>query len=391
MNRNLIPGLVLITGIIPGPYFYPIFFAVLIYIVANHRDQVDRDIVRSVFPFVISVVSGILFAGSNEFGDILRDFWYYSKILIIALVGFYIGISSNISFGFTTRLTICATILAVVNLGYALIEQDVDGARALAYFSALWAPFVWRHRHSRQNWLRHLNVAFVLLAILMVGLSGSRTGVLTLIVSTMAAYGAYNKITKMAIASLSTVIFAFIVWPLLPQYDAANITVLGKFQNALSEMAFEVGDSKLDMYVNWRGFEAYRAYLTWLNAPAFERIFGLGIGAPINLGQVVMYGDGEVDHLAFIHNAYFTILVKTGVVGLAAILYFLFLPFRISFNPTDPDAVILLQIARGSAIILLIATALIAGPMNKQSMDGVLLIWAWSSGALIRYRRIVGR
>jgi O-antigen ligase len=232
-----------------------------------------------------------------------------------------------------------------------------------------------------------LRIAFFVLAVMMLFLSESRAGLLTFALAFMAAYGVFHGLRKSVLIIGAASGLAVIIWPMLPQYDIGDISFLGKIQNAFNEIAFETGEDRSNIYANWRGFEAYRAYETWRGASFAEQIFGLGFGARIDLGQFIAYGDDEVESLQFVHNAYFTLLVKTGIVGILAMVYFLMLPFRIPVDRQDPNAMVLSQIARGASIALLVTMALIAGPLNKQSLDGLVLLWAWSSGALIRMNR----
>nr|WP_269145086.1 O-antigen ligase family protein [Pseudosulfitobacter pseudonitzschiae] len=248
-------------------------------------------------------------------------------------------------------------------------------------------PFILRYHSRRGVSSRVIRVVLVLLVVGMVALSGSRAGLLTLIVAYLASRGIFERARYTFLAGGAIAMLALVVWPLLPQYDMGEITFLGKIQNSINELTFETGEDRIDMYANWRGFEAYRAYETWLNASFIQKIVGLGFGESIDLGRFVAYESDEISSLPFVHNAYFTLLVKTGIVGIAAMVYALFLPFRIRFNRHDPDAVVLNQISCSAAVVLLLTMALIAGPLNKESMDGVVLLWAWSSGALVRIGR----
>lgn len=387
MKRTLLPAMLLMTGLIPGAYSYPILWIVLAYLIVVHRGTFPKAAFAPLVPLALVVVAGLAFIDTVAIQDTMRDLWYFSKIILIGIIGLYLGFSTEIHTRLMHRLSIVILILSVVNSWYALSSGEVDGSRYIAYIAVFMTPFFWRYKKDRNFSHGIAPIAIIIPVITMLVLSESRTGFLALGISALAAYGAFNKASKFLLIFGAMIALIIVCWPLLPQYDVANITFLGKIQNSINEVAFETGESRLDMYVNWRGFEAYRAYETWLHGSPLEQIFGLGLGAHINLGQIVAYGDGEVDTLPFVHNAYFTLLVKTGVVGVAGTVYFLLLPFRIPFDRRDSSGVVLSQLSRGSSIVLLLATALIAGPLNKQSMDGVLLMWAWSSGALMRVRR----
>ncbi|UTH46205.1 O-antigen ligase family protein [Loktanella salsilacus] len=377
------------TGLISSTYFYPVFALVLGYLIYERRGCIPISALMPLVPLVLLVFAGMVFIDTRDIHGSLRDLWYVSKIILIAMTGLLVGVSFEIDPKWFQKLTAVVLILAFLNLARALLGPDAEGSRYLSYFAALMGPFILRYHSRRGVSRRVIRVVLVLLVVVMVALSGSRAGLLTLIVAYLASRGIFERARNTFLAGGILATLALAVWPFLPQYDISEITFLGKVQNSISELTFETGEDRIDMYANWRGFEAYRAYETWLNASFIQKIVGLGFGERIDLGKFVAYGSDEIASLPFVHNAYFTLLVKTGIFGIATMVYALFLPFRIRFNRHDPDAVVLNQISCSAAVVLLLTMALIAGPLNKESMDGVVLLWAWSSGALFRIGRQV--
>lgn len=378
---------VLATGLVASPYYYPAFFLLLVHLVYRRRGRLRYSAVAALAPLAVLLAAGLAFTFANPPLDALRDLWYITKILLIALAGLTIGLTYSFDPAWLRRLTIVAIILAAIEIASASLNIVNEGGRYFSYFVALIAPFCWRYFPVRNTLDIAMRVTIVTLALAMVALSESRAGLMTLILSYMASRGAFQRMNKSLLLVGMAVVLTIVIWPLLPQYDAANITFLGKIKRSLSEIAFETGEDRVEVYLNWRGFEAYRAYQTWLQAPVYNWIVGLGFGTSIELGQVVSFGNAEIENLPFAHNAYFTLLVKTGIVGTVSMAYFLLLPFRASAQYSDANFTILSQIARGSAIVLLITAVMISGPLNKQSLDGVLLLWAWSSGVLIGQRQ----
>lgn len=384
MSRTLLPGLLLTASLLPSTYFYTVFVVTLVYLVVRRRGKIPVSALRPFLPLALLVFGGLVFIDIHSIYGSIRDLWYMSKIFFVSLTGLLIGFTGGADPRFTHRSTAVALILGVFNAAYAMSGALVEGTRFISYFAAFFAPFILRYYPGRGISALVLRLVIIVPIVGMIVLSGSRAAVLTFLISYLATRGVFQNRSKPLLVFAILASLMMVIWPMLPQYDIANITFLGKVQNALTEVTFETGEDRLEMYANWRGFEAYRAFETWLNAPFPEKVIGSGFGATIDLGKVVAYGSDEVQSLPFVHNAYFTLLVKTGVVGVVAMVYFLLLPFRIGFDRHDPNEVMLSQMARGAAITLLGTTVLIAGPLNKESLDGVLLLWGWSSGVLIR-------
>lgn len=387
LSRTLVPIFVLATGLVASPYYYPAFLLLLVHLVYRRRGRLRYSAVAALAPLTVLLAAGLAFIFANPPLDALRDLWYITKILLIALAGLTIGVTYSFDPAWLRRLTPFAVILAAIEVAYASLGTASEGGRHISYLVAVIAPFCWRYLPGRNTLDISMRVTIVALALTMIVLSESRAGLMTFILSYMASRGVFQKKNKAFLLVGMVVVLTIVIWPLLPQYDAANITFLGKITRSFSEIAFETGADRVEMYLNWRGFEAYRAFQTWLEAPVYNWIVGLGFGTSIELGQVVLFGDAEIEKLPFAHNAYFTLLVKTGIVGIVSMVYFLLLPFRTPAQYSDANLTILSQVARGSAIVLLVTAALISGPLNKQSLDGVLLLWAWSSGVLIGQRQ----
>ncbi|WCL53379.1 O-antigen ligase family protein [Gimibacter soli] len=386
MSRLLLPGLLLIIGLFPSAYYFPVLIVVAVGLFLLRGGKLPVPAFRPLAPLALLALSGFLFAdwGPASY-DVLKDVWYVSKVMLVAFVGLLLGLLLAVDRNWLRQFTRVALVLSAVNVFLAVLDRNIETARHLSYVAVLLTPFIWRYYQGRGILEQVVRMSLLILVVVMIVLSGSRTGVLILFVSYLAVNHVLHTQSRFLMTTLALGILMFLVVPLLPQYDFANITFLGKIQNALNEITFETGDDRLRMYANWRGFEAYRAYQTWISGSLPEQIFGMGFGTAIDLGNSVAYGDSEdVRSLPFIHNAYFTLLVKTGIVGVVAIIVFMIYPFRLPYLTQTGHDYVLSQLARASAVTLLITTVLISGPLNRESLDGVLLVWGWSSGALIR-------
>lgn len=388
MSTAFLTILLLTTGFLIPEYYFAVFLISTVIILSALKFRVPYKAINFTAPLLFLIASGAIFSAQNLSPDAMKDIWYVSKIVLISLAGLMLGITGSLGKNWIKWMALAAFLLAAFNVAYSALGLQSDGGRAISYASVFIAPFVWRYFPAIGVAQLVARSVLIALVILMVYISGSRAGVLVLAVSTLAAWGVLHAKVKMITAILAIVALFYIVYPLLPQFNIYNITFLGKIQNSLNEIAFESGENTISMYANWRGFEAYRAFLTWQDSPLPQKIFGSGWGAEIELGRAVYYGSGEVDSLPFAHNGYFTLLVKSGLFGIGLFLFFLVQPARLKLHVEREEDVVFSQILRGGTVVLLLTTIMISGPLNKESLDGLLLVWACAYGSLLRRKRI---
>lgn len=107
--------------------------------------------------------------------------------------------------------------------------------------------------------------------------------------------------------------------------------VFGVFYDKLLNSFSEISSSNrwtLDAIVqNWRGYEVYCARQTVLKYSPFESLFGKGFGATVKTRYAwLVTGESQ---LPFLHNGYYTALIKGGMVGL--ILYIMLFVMQLLF------------------------------------------------------------
>lgn len=95
--------------------------------------------------------------------------------------------------------------------------------------------------------------------------------------------------------------------------------VLDAFLDKIMRSVTEISDSNIwddyNVVMNWRGYEVHRAELTYEKYTTLEKIFGKGFGATVDVAQYAYLVTSE-SSLPFLHNGYYTTLIKGGVVGI---------------------------------------------------------------------------
>ena len=95
--------------------------------------------------------------------------------------------------------------------------------------------------------------------------------------------------------------------------------VLDTFLDKIMRSVTEISDSNIwddyNVVMNWRGYEVHRAELAYEKYTTLGKIFGKGFGATVDVAQYAHLVTSE-SSLPFLHNGYYTTLIKGGIVGI---------------------------------------------------------------------------
>lgn len=135
-----------------------------------------------------------------------------------------------------------------------------------------------------------------------------------------------------------------------------------------------------DAMGNWRAYENQSAIKQWESGSPVTQIFGAGLGKGIYI-KYVPYSWSELDEeqtIPLLHNGYYTMLAKGGVVGVAILIFFLLYPAIVGLKSLrrkgyNNEAVILITIS----IVFAVQTYVTRGPIvqHPNITWGVLVGW----------------
>lgn len=164
-----------------------------------------------------------------------------------------------------------------------------------------------------------------------------------------------------------------------------------KFINSVDEVLFRDYSEMRDINQHWRGFESYRAMKDFQDGSVFEKIFGQGLGATVDLGFYMQLGGNEFRYIPVLHNGYMYVLVKFGLIGLLLYLVFIFklitaITYLRKSNACSNDELLASRIVAAMGWSLLLTTFVIAGAFNNSTMLSSLLLLGLCVGLVHRYR-----
>ncbi|MBA5812981.1 hypothetical protein GXP73_02390 [Leuconostoc lactis] len=114
---------------------------------------------------------------------------------------------------------------------------------------------------------------------------------------------------------------------------------------------------------NWRGYEVFSAKNQINSMGMFERIFGEGLASKIFVGPYAMYVGVDSMSIPYLHNSFYTILVKLGYFGVVYYCAFLIMNFLYFLNKSKLNPV-----------YLLVPSTIVVLALNSKLMQGVIIM-----------------
>ncbi len=393
------------TELVPGgPLYAALLCVTLLYVLTSNFKSTTKACIRPLWPLLLLFPVGAIFAMQNNMYEQGKDVWYLSKIILYFYLAFVFGSRMRNINTFLSLYVLLGVALAMVffaGLAEAMLSSGFQSTIDASYqfqdvkipATLLSVPILFKYR-NRLSITRHRGaasaIAFILIAHIV--LTFSRTVIISTLIGFLALYGAFNN-RKLVMRSLFgigafTTIAVIILVPMV-NYSGSVGLIAKKFLHSLSEISFT--NSPKDIINNWRGFEAFMAFQGFLNASLPQKILGRGFGAAVDLGIFVEVAKNMTFRYApILHNGYFYILTKYGILGVGLYLTFCVSVIRRKLGNVrivDKD---LSNLMIGIGIVILFTTLVITGLFNKNCLDGTVMLmggicgysWAMEKRAL---------
>lgn len=274
-----------------------------------------------IFEFFILIFLGIISLNSSNTHDILRDAIYFIYPLLCIIYGslffkkmsiqkiFNLIIFSGIFVSITPLLSFVRNPMLFQD---SLREIRIDNGNgyiasiiALIILLLIYNPF-------KIKKVTNFFSIFVLLCALL--LSFSRTSYIVGILGLFFFY----FFSKNKIKNLNTIFILLIFSTFALSFVPKEI--INDFTKKILNGANEVTGSQLwdwqSINENWRGYENFKAVQLFKNSSIFNKIFGFGLGSYLPIDLEILLSGKYYSAIPLLHNEYFTMLLKTGIVGL---------------------------------------------------------------------------
>jgi len=187
------------------------------------------------------------------------------------------------------------------------------------------------HRIFRNNIEKYV---FILVNILAIYLFASRTyWVILLIFLFLFNMRSIKKHQVLIFTAFCALLLILILFPFRSTGDIVTTkSLVYKMIKTFSEIKFSDYKTYSDINIHYRGYEAYRAFMTYLDGNPINLLFGHVFGKTIDLEASVYLAGSYRRIIPWIHNGYFFILLKAGAFGLLGLFIFFLNIFRVGYR-----------------------------------------------------------
>lgn len=342
-----------------------------------------RASVRYITIPVLLIMIGFAGSGDHEMYDVMKDGWYFLNPVLILLSGFFVMYETRELNGILKIIVAIGAVLAIVHVGRAIVHpasifetttklyrQEVGEGSAITMLGLVILLF--SHASDLQNKSRPKATLYLIMtaaSVMSVLLSLSRSMWFSFIIFSITLKGWFSK---RLLAVL--LIFVFVSTALvsgnyiLPHQAHGKQTILVRLANSINETIMSDYSSRSDINEYWRGYESYMGFKQYVGGNATDLLFGQGFGALIDL-RIYIYLGGELFRfIPIMHNGYIYLLIKTGLLGLALYLLFIYRFIRLGNRiekTHDRTLVFVGRFIKALSFVLLFTTFVIAGLFNK--------------------------
>lgn len=191
----------------------------------------------------------------------------------------------------------------------------------------------------------------------------SRTLILEFLVYVL-LFSLSSKLFKKNIIVYFTAIIASVVVYIYLSESTVGYAFIEKIVKSTTEMSSGNDWNRVASILdNWRGYEVFSAKNQINSMGMFERIFGEGLASKIFVGPYAVYVGVDGMSIPYLHNSFYTILVKLGYFGVVYYCAFLIINF-----------LYFLKKSKLNSLYLLVPSIIVVLTVNSKLMQGVIVI-----------------
>jgi len=394
---------ILFTICVGVPYInnYELTFAIwFLVLLATITQKYSIQVLKTVAPFIaiIIIAAFSLLFFDNSIYNVIRDITYILKPVIGILVGYQLCKNSgpNVIKTIINAGLLIATIHLSIIFYNAIIHKivNIHVLREYGGYFSDYEIYVLIILLFHKQFQLHYSRKKLLLLIAIVGFSSflyvSRTNFIQLILFFMTLMGYFKlNMRSLKIISIFTILilvgYSLIYNMNLSRNGRGLESLLYKIKNAPIE-AFKTKidqDDYEDFNDNFRSFENIKTVRQVTQEGWSAILIGKGLGATVDVGRRMRTNDGTyVRHEAILHNAYMTVFLKSGLLGVCFLIYSMYVLIRNkkSNNPMIHQLNLLLL---ATGIFLIFENWVLLGIFLKTESKAVLI------GFILCYREIL--
>ena len=297
--------------------------------------------VKGMLLFVAMIVISAYIGGlSNDVRDIVKDVFYVAQTLVIIMIGYqcyYLKKTKDVK----KTLYIAGLGMAIFSVGRVILNitqiTDMHSIREISSREVYEVAFILcilladKLVMNRVIFTNTIDWVAAALMILNDILSMGREQIESMIAMIVAMLtfnvligkNRAGRLVKLSISVAILVIISFLLYLALPQniQDEFNDKMTVSFNEISSDEDY---DGYMKAIQHWRGFEIEQAKIQWEKAPVWQKILGEGLGTYIQVKYIPSEFTEDMHRgksIALLHNAYYTLLIKGGLLGTFSLIW----------------------------------------------------------------------
>lgn len=322
------------------------FFVWVITIVLTLNKTFSTTLIKYISCFTVIFFIAAFRSLFEDFGiyDIVRDVTYLLKPVVGLLAGYQLcKYNSRKAFKVFVYTGFLIAIIHLIIIAIATVKYqtlNVNLIRSVGGYFSDYEIYVLIVLLFYKKFNLGFSKSKITLLLLVVGFSSflylARTNFIQFIILYIGLKG-YFTINKRSLLVLSSVVLSVLIGysTILYINPKRNGKGLEAFLYKIKIAPIEPFKTKINKE-DWKDFnDNYRSYENIITIKQvsqngfFAVLFGEGLGATLDLGREVLSNDGEyVRHIPIVHNGYMTVFMKSGIVGVSILLFFIVILFR---------------------------------------------------------------
>jgi len=364
------------------PELYTIFFVVIsLYLFL--KDKIFFILSFNYIKYLcILFITGSFFILDNEFIYAKNDFGFLIKAIVCFVLGFHLGLKITKISKLLEYLTYSIFLYSLYWVYLVFIgevnydnynEFNIFIFKSVPYIGSIVLPFIILKINKKYFLDFKFINRWIYFSIIFAGLmlSFSRNRIILSLLSIVIVFSSQNKKNFLPYFILFFFMF-FLLSSNIFLFDQIS-PILNKFKNSFNEIIFFEGSDLGSIYTNWRGFESLKSYEQFKSVGLLKKIFGQGFGATVDLKDNYLVGKlGFYREIPYLHNGYFQILTKYGVLGIILmLLFFSKITFPIQKNSNNEKIITCLKVIL--IIMLMFMTLIMTGIFNPSTVDHIII------------------
>ena len=223
-------------------------------------------------------------------------------------------------------------------------------------------------------------------------LYAARTNMIQFVILFLAMKG-YFKLTRKSLTILFTIfsltaVSYFAIVSYNPKRGGKGLDAFLYKVKIAPEEAFKTKINKndwKDFNDNYRSFENIITVQQVSHEGSLAILFGEGLGSRLNLGRKVHTNDGEfVQFIPYVHNGFMTVFLKSGILGVLFLIFFLILLFK-QPKTNNPKLLYINYLLIGTSVFLIVSNWVFLGLYLKLDNKSIII------GFLIALKEVIAK